>query len=198
MLWRELREKSAGLNALMLLAVLALILAGCSRDFPPTPTPTATPLIPATPTAFASAEVVALPTPTPTPLPYPWTDESAVMSGVCFESANDAAGRTFVLHSADELANFFQLADNSRLCRQPVTRHDFDFSGGRILAGIWSRGTGCTARHEVENVRRDDTARTLFIFLKLVTEGDCTYELVRPFWIGLTNVSNYEVQFTVD
>ncbi len=120
------------------------------------------------------------------------------MSGICFESANDAARRAFVIRSADELTRFFDLADNSELCRQPVGRGTFDFTNGRILAGTWSRAQGCTAYHQVQSVRRDDTARTLFLFLKLVVDGDCTYELVRPYWIGLSGVSDYDVQFVVE
>lgn len=134
----------------------------------------------------------------PTISPYPWTDENQVMSGLCFESVYDAAGKTFVLRGPEALANFYDLADNSELCRQPVARNSFDFSDGRILAGIWSRGEGCSAHHEVENVVRDDTARTFFIFLRLVVEGDCTYQLVRPFWIGLSGITDYEIQFVVE
>jgi hypothetical protein len=119
------------------------------------------------------------------------------MSGLCFESVADAAGRTFVIRSADELAQFYDLADESELCRRPVRRASFDFSGGRVLAGLWSRAVGCTARHEVTAVQRDDTARAFVIALRLVVEGGCDYELVRPFWIGLSGVSGYDVRLMV-
>jgi hypothetical protein len=127
-----------------------------------------------------------------------WTDELAVMGGICFESAFDAAGRTFVLRSEAELSQFFDLADNSRLCRQPVGRAAFDFSNGRILAGLWSYGRGCTARHEVLSVAKDDNAKTLLMRLKFITEGGCSYELVRPFWIGLAGVPDYAIEFIVE
>jgi hypothetical protein len=119
------------------------------------------------------------------------------MSGLCFESVDDAAGKVYILRSADDLAHFFDLADHSKLCRQPVGRGQFNFDDGKILAGLWSKGTGCTAHHEVDNVRRDDTARTLFIFLRFVTEGNCTYELVRPFWIALDGLNQYDIQIVV-
>ncbi len=91
--------------------------------------------------------------------------------------------------------SFFDLADNSGLCRDPVERTSFDFSGGRILAGIWSRGAGCTARHDIQQSLRDlDAGRVLFD-LVLVVEGECPYELVRPFWVAVTGADGFEVRF---
>lgn len=133
----------------------------------------------------------------PSPTPLPWADASDVMSGLCFESVNDAAGRVYVIRSADVLARFYDLADESELCRRPVRRASFDFSGGRILVGTWSRAVGCTARHEVVAVQRDDTTRALVIALRLVVESDCNYELVRPFWIALDGVSDYDIRILV-
>jgi hypothetical protein len=143
--------------------------------------------------------VTATPAQTNTPFPYPWTDENAVMSGICFEAANDSAlSRTvFVLRSAEEHIRFYGLADESQLCRQPVIRNPFEFAGGRVLAGLWSRGTGCTARHDVLGIDRDDDIKQLLIRLRFVTEGDCNYELVRPFWIGLDGVLDYEIDIEV-
>lgn len=192
MLWNRLRDNRQ--RALRVtIALLALLLAACTRDFTPTPTPP-----PATATPEIELQVVPGLVVEPTTSPYPWTDESAVMSGLCYESVYDAAGQSFIIRSAEELSSFFDLADNSQLCRQPVTRVEYDFSGGNILAGIWSRAVGCSAQHDIQNVRRDDTARTLFIFLKLNVEGDCTYQLVRPFWIGLAGITDYEIQFVVE
>lgn len=135
---------------------------------------------------------------TPSPTPAPWTDAADVMSGLCFESVADAAGRTFVIRSAGELTQFYDLADSSDLCRRPVRRASFDFSGGRILAGTWSRAIGCTAHHEVIAIQRDDTARAFVIALRLVIEGDCNYELVRPFWIALDTIPDYDVRLLVE
>lgn len=171
------------------LGVLLLLIAACA----PAPTPEARQGTP-----FEVVERIA-PPPTlpPTPTPYPWTDAASVMSGLCFESVYDAAGRTFVIRSADELAAFFDLADNSQLCRHPVTRGSFDFSGGTALVGLWSRAVGCKARHEVADVRRDDVARTYEIRLRLVVDGGCNYELVRPFWVGLSGLAGYDIRLVV-
>lgn len=120
------------------------------------------------------------------------------MSGICFASAFDAAGQTFVIRNEEELARFFDASDNSQLCPHPVQRHTFDFSGGRVLAGIWTRARGCVAYHHLLEFDRDDAARTLAIRLRLVVEGVCEYELVRPFWIGLDGVSDYDITIAVE
>ncbi len=120
------------------------------------------------------------------------------MSGLCFESVADAAGQTFVIRSADELTRFYDLADNSQLCRHLVERTIVDFSGGRMLVGLWSKAVGCKARHDVINVQRDDVARTYIIHLRLVVETGCPYELVRPFWIGLSGLADYDVRLLVE
>lgn len=124
-------------------------------------------------------------------------DASAVMRGICFESAFDAANRTFVMQSDAELAAFFDLADNSELCPRPVARGTFDFSGGRVLAGIWSTGLGCTARHDVTGVLRDSATRTIDITARLVIDGTCPYELVRPLWLAVPDAQGYDVRITV-
>jgi hypothetical protein len=143
-----------------------------------------------------------LPADSPTAAPTVTTlltqDAADVMSGVCFEAAFDAAGHIFVLRSTAELIHLFDLADNSRLCRQPVERHTFDFENGRILAGVWSAGTGCTARHEVIGMSRDDAAKQVTIRARFIVDGDCGYELVRPFWLALDRVTDYAVDIQVE
>ena len=129
--------------------------------------------------------------------PSLWSDASAVVAGICFESAYDAAGQVFVLRSASELTRFFDLADNSRLCRHPVERPAFDFSDGRVLAGLWSRGRGCVAGHQLIAFIRDETARTINIHLRLIVEGACPYDLVRPYWVGLPDAQDYTITITV-
>ncbi|GAB4516320.1 MAG: hypothetical protein OHK0046_21500 [Anaerolineae bacterium] len=131
----------------------------------------------------------------PTPNVQRWQDANPVMQGICFAAAADAAGRVFVLRSAAELQQFYDLADNSRLCRRPVMRGAFEFTEGRVLAGLWSTGTGCTARHDT--ARYEKTASTLTIDLTFVTEGACGYELVRPFWIALENAAQHEILINV-
>jgi len=133
----------------------------------------------------------------PTQPPLPWSDESPVVSGICFEAAFDAAGEVFILRDADSHIHFYELADNSLLCRHPVTRNPFDFNRGRVLAGLWNKGIGCTARHDMMNFERDDSAKTIVIRLAFITEGDCDYELVRPFWLGIPHAADYEIEFVL-
>ena len=135
--------------------------------------------------------------PAPDLLPGGLLQANAVMRGICFESANDAAGQVFVLRSAEEHIRFYNLADESTLCRLPVARNAFDFSDGRILAGLWSRGRGCDANHDILNVQRDDAGRRISIDLRFTTDGDCNYELVQPFWVGIPDAADYEVSITV-
>lgn len=143
--------------------------------------------------------IVRLASPTPQPdSGYGWVDAAPVMSGICFEAAFDAAGQVFVLRSAEDHIRFYDLADNSGLCPRPVERHPFDFSSGDVLVGLWSAGLGCTARHDVVDVARDDIAQTLTIRLRFVVEGDCPYELVRPFWIVIPGVGTYNITIDVD
>ena len=179
---------------LVILLFAPLILSGCFlgrmgpatvESVPPVSVPSITPVAPTTPVPASTITV------------FPWTDETTTASGICFEAALDAAGQVFVLRSSLDHIRFYELADNSGLCRHPVQRFPFDFASGRVLAGLWSAGTGCTARHDVLGVERDDSARTLTIRLHFVTEGDCPYELVRPFWIGLDGVSDYDIQIEV-
>jgi hypothetical protein len=169
--------------------ILILLLAACS--------PTQSPPETQTTTVQVVERILPSATPPPTSTPYPWTDATSVMSGLCFESVYDATGRTFIIRSADELTQFFDLADNSQLCRHPVARGSFDFSGGTVLVGLWSRAVGCKARHEVADVARDDVARTYVVSLRLVIEGGCGYDLVRPFWIGLSGLAGYDIRLRV-
>lgn len=161
-----------------------LLLAGCILPESPTQTP-------------ADMATPPLPTLAPTAL-YPWRDENQVMSGICFEAAFDAAGTVYVLRSAEEHIHFYELADNSLLCRHPVTRYPFDFTAGDALAGLWNRGRGCTARYDVLAFNRDDAAQTFTITLRFVVEGDCPYDLVSPFWIGLPGLAAYDIGINVD
>jgi hypothetical protein len=147
-------------------------------------------------TPAATVEILLPPTATNT-AQYPWSDESATVSGICFEAANDMAqnNRRFLLRSAEDHIGFYDAMDSTGLCLRTVQRVPFDFSTGRALAGLWSAGRGCTAQHEILAYQQDDAARTLSITLQFVTEGDCNYELVRPFWIGFDG--SYTLTLTV-
>lgn len=113
-----------------------------------------------------------------------WVDVNWLMDGVCFESAFDAAEQVFSIRNEDDLSTFYDLVDNSDLCRRPIERQNFDFSDGKIVAGLWSFGNGCTARHDVLDVIQENSAVTFQI--RFTTEGDCPYELIRPFWVAAT------------
>lgn len=187
-----------------LCGIIALcgILAGCNlTQFTNPPLPEATTDVSVVTNTPSSPQptTTATPTATLTPTtPLNWTDELGVMRGICFESAFDAVGQTFILGNADDLTNFFNLADNSTLCRWPVERGEFNFADGRVLVGHWSYGFGCTARHDVISAIRDNATRTIDIRLRFVTEGDCPYELVRPFWVGIPNAADYAITLTVE
>ena len=173
------------LCAILCAFIVSALLTSCTLDQP-------TPTVPA---------ITALPTETPIPpMPTapPFTDAAPIVAGICFEAALDAAGRVFVLDDAESLIRFYDMADNSRLCRGPVVRAGFEFDNGQVLVGLWSAGTGCTARHTVRDSVRDDSARRITLALDFITEGDCNYELVRPFWIAIEGAAGYSFDVTVD
>ncbi|MFN8377840.1 MAG: hypothetical protein U0452_04140 [Anaerolineae bacterium] len=179
--------RASSLRVLFTALFAGLMLASCTLATP-TPTP-APPETPAPPTA--------------TPFPYGLTDERTVTSGICFESAFDAAGRVFVLRSPEDLTWLFDSSDASGFCRRPVARGTFDFGGAngqpaRTLAGLWTKGVGCTADHVIEGVDVDDAARTVTVRLRFLVNGDCPYELVRPFWIGITGYNEYDIRLGVE
>ncbi len=155
---------------------------------------------PATPHSIAIPSITPASTDAPplqSDLPGGLQDMLPVMSGICFEAAYDAREQVFVLRSAEEHIRFYDLADNSGLCRRPVRRNPFDFSHGAVLAGLWSYGYGCDANHEIVQYQRDDDANTIFIQLAFFTEGDCNYELIRPFWVGIPDAQDYDIQIEV-
>jgi len=136
--------------------------------------------------------------PTATPMPFNLESAISVMSGICFESVADAAGQVFVMRNAEEHINLYDLAENSELCRRPIIRNPFDFSNGRILAGTWTYGIGCTADHEILNVVRDDDGQSIRVDLRFQTFGECPYELVRPFWVAFEDAQDYDVTINVE
>ncbi len=123
-------------------------------------------------------------------------DALASTMGICFEAAWDASDQVFILRSAEEHIQFYNLADNANLCRNPVRREPFDFSTGDILVGTWNRGIGCTAQHQITDYQRDDRTQTINIRAQFSTDGTCNYELVRGLWLGIMNAQNYTI--TVD
>jgi hypothetical protein len=193
-------------------AAILLLLTSCLPQSPATSSPpsvviptmilTVEGTMPAAATDDLSELVTPIPTETPaaptfTPVPF-WQDHITIMNGICFESAYDAREQVFTFRSDAELANFYNLADNSQLCRQPVGRGTFDFAEGRALAGLWSYGIGCTAHHEFVSFNRDDPNRAIDVVVRFVTDGECSYELIRPFWIGLDNAAGYQISIRVE
>jgi hypothetical protein len=178
--------------------VIALTLAGCALSFETAPTPapvTPAPIVPES-TLLPAAAATATPEGLyqPAALPDGLRDELPVMQGICYEAARDAAGRTFVLRNAIDHIHFYEDADASKLCRHPVTRYPFDFESGRVLAGFWQMGQGCTAHHNV-SVTRDDARKMITLHMTFVTEGDCGYELLRPFWVSIPDAAGWEIEF---
>ncbi|MFW5692115.1 MAG: hypothetical protein ACOCX3_02060 [Chloroflexota bacterium] len=165
--------------------MLAGFIGGCGTETPLFPQGGPSPAV----------EITASPGP---PAWLPWRDASDLTDGICFEAALDAAGQVFVLRTETELNYFYTLADNSLLCRWPVERETFDFSGGRVVAGLWTYGTGCNARHDLLSFVQNVDARTIDIRLALITSGDCPYELLQPFWITLENAADYTINITVE
>lgn len=145
-------------------------------------TPDLTPQVTAIPSNFPQGVYDALPS----------------VMGICFEASWDAADQVFIMRNAEEHINFYDLADNSELCRRAVRRIPFDFATGDILIGTWNRGLGCTAQHEIVNYVRDDNARTIVIQASFSTEGDCPYELVRGFWLGIEDAQDYDIRLEVE
>ncbi|MCB9460844.1 MAG: hypothetical protein H6670_14425 [Anaerolineaceae bacterium] len=135
----------------------------------------------------------------PIPLPPELTDERHIMSGICYEAAYAMRDHVYVIRDAIGHIEFYGDADALGACRWPVERNPYDFETGRALAGIWSYGTGCTAHHDIIDSVRDDANRTYSLRLRFVTEGDCDYELLRPFWVGLPeDMQGYDIQIVVD
>lgn len=176
------------MRALRVLGAL-IILAACTWELPGATLPAP---LPATPEANGT------PLPSATLLPFLLIDANPVMSGICFESAYDAAGRIFVLRSAEELTSLFDESDNSGFCRHPSVRGTFDFSSERAIIGTWSRERGCDADHRLTAVEIDDVARTFIIRAEFVVEGDCPYEMVRPLWLGITGYSDYDIRLLIE
>lgn len=135
---------------------------------------------------------------TPGHLPDGVYDALASTMGICFEAAWDASGRVFIMQSAEEHIEFYNLADNSNLCRQVVGREAFDFTTGDVLLGIWNRGTGCTAEHEIISFERDNSARTIVIQAQFSITGTCPYELVRGLWLGIEDARNYDIRLEIE
>lgn len=122
----------------------------------------------------------------------PFSDVSALMDGICFEAALAMSGQVFVLSEQEQLDLLYDEIESKGLCTRHIPRQEFDFSGGRTIAGTWTYSPfGCRASHGLRELWRDETTRTLTLRFSFEVEGDCPYELIRPLWIVVENVENY-------
>lgn len=124
------------------------------------------------------------------------TDAAALLEGVCFEAAHAMSGQAFILTSQEQLNSLYDQIDSTKLCRRPIARQTFDFAG-RTVVGTWTYSPqGCTARHELIRVRRNDENRVLNLRYRFIVEGDCPYELIRPLWVAVDNPDSYNIRLT--
>jgi hypothetical protein len=123
-------------------------------------------------------------------------DARALFADVCFAFWEQQVNRPFVIDGPLALIQLYNAVDDSRLCRFPVTRQDFDFAA-RVLVGAINVGTGCRAYTDLLDVVTDDAARTVTVRVAWGVEGECDYRLVRPFWISLPRPpEGYAVQMS--
>lgn len=102
------------------------------------------------------------------------------------------SGQVFVLSEQEQLDLLYDEIESKGLCTRHIPRQEFDFSGGRTIAGTWTYSPfGCRASHGLRELWRDETTRTLTLRFSFEVEGDCPYELIRPLWIVVENVENY-------
>jgi len=172
------------------LALLSVALAGCTlgeQRHPSTPAPTSTmaPLAEEASPALPSPETNALPEfPVLETTTGQYTNAVSLLDGLCFDYLLTLNGQTWVWSTPGELAAFYDQADASKLCPDPVERAAFDF-GDNVLAGAISVTTGCDAAHRAVDLIQDDGARTQILLLEFHVEGECPYELVQPFLVAV-------------
>ncbi|MGJ3238639.1 MAG: lipoprotein [Anaerolineae bacterium] len=173
-------------------AFLIALLSACNLMLDETQAPASRPLIliPSVTPALTQTDLVR-------DLPDDAYDALPVSMGICFESAWDATGRVFVIRDTQAHIDFYDQADGSGLCRQPVRREPFNFDTGDVLVGRWDRGIGCTAQHEIVRYERDERSQTIAIDARFITEGTCAYELVRGMWLGITDAQTYSITLTM-
>lgn len=119
------------------------------------------------------------------------------MSGVCFEAALARANEVIVLQQADEHIAFYNDVDASGDCRLPITRNPFEFvDGTRTLAGVWVPATGCDTDTTVTDYALADGV--LRVDVQVDVTGDCPYELIEPFWVGVDAVTDVQISVATE
>lgn len=176
---RNAKRNTQHVKIMSLLLVLTLLLAACNFSLPDYIEP-----VPVTPPPVTVAP------------PPPWQDARDLLEGVCFEYLVRQVNRQYVITTPFEHIDFYNEVDESMLCRFPVTRNPFDFDQGRILIGAMNIGTGCRATTDPLALVQDDETQTVTMRVLWGTEGDCGYELVRPFWVSIPRPpESYQVVF---
>jgi len=141
------------------------------------PVPTVAPL-----TSTKQAEPTASPPLETTTGPY--SNQAALLDGVCFEYLYTLDGQTWVWTTDDDLAAFYGRVDRSELCPAIIARGAFEFDQ-QVLIGAVSVATGCDAAYRVGELVQDDTTRVQTLPVTLVVQPGCDYELVEPLLIAV-------------
>jgi hypothetical protein len=167
-------------------SLMMLILAGCNIQ-----TDTIVPTLPNI--VIESATEAPLSTPS-----TEYTDASLVMSGLCWGAMFELRDTPFVIMNAEQHIEFYNQVDQLQRCPRPITRYPHDFNDGSALVGIWSYGMGCTAQHTITNFERDEATQTINIQAQFTTQGECNYELLRPLWLSIPNVQEFQITLISD
>lgn len=175
--------------------LLSLSLTACNLIYDTSSSPTRSSITLASVTPNLTPPALTI---TESPYPADVYDALGSTVGVCFEAAWDAAGQVFVLRNSEEHIRFYDGIDNSRLCRRAIQREPFDFSTDDALIGVWNRGLGCTASHEITSYERDDSNQVITLRAQFSTEGTCPYELVRGLWLGIIDAQSYQINLIID
>jgi hypothetical protein len=148
---------------------------------------------------LAGAGCIAPPGPPPSGQPTTmtprWADARLLIDSICFEAALELSGRIFVIQGADDLTALYDLVDARGLCRRPVERVPYPYEDDAVITGTWQAGRGCTADYDV--MALNDDGRTLRMQVTFRVEGDCPYDLVRPFWVVFEDRAGYPVTLDV-
>lgn len=164
---------SARGRSILLLAALTLAV-GCNL-----PLPALDRVLP------GDVEPSAAATPDPLYAGQPYQDARSIFAGVCFNYWVEQTNRLFIITSDYEHIAFYNEVDESELCRFPVIRQPFNFEQGGILLGAVNVDVGCWAYTNPIELVTDHEARRVIMRVGWGADGDCGYQLVRPFWVSI-------------
>jgi hypothetical protein len=168
--------------------MVALLVGGCSLnqdDSAPTPLPTAAPSVSLpTPTLIETAIPTVMTAPVMEAFTGVFGNAAALLDGVCFEFLLTLNGQTWAWTTPADLSAFYDRADASTLCPDPVARYGFDFSQ-TVLVGVVNAAEGCDAAYRVLDLVQDDSARAQTLIVQFDTLAGCPYELVEPLLVAI-------------